>query len=516
MAARIASSRVPPDPNVTTPLSPTVATPSGASYELIGRLAVGGMAELYLARGQAADGRAQVVVLKRILPHLAEDPEFVRMFRDEAHLAATLKHPNIVRVFDIGKQDDDYYFTMEYVHGENLRAILRTAQKRGAAIPLPHILTITLGITAGLHYAHQQVDREGNPLKIVHRDVSPTNVLVAYDGSVKIVDFGIAKAAAGTHVTQAGMLKGKASYMAPEQCRAEAVDSRSDVFAIGILLFEMTTLTRLFRGENELAILHQVLTGAVPPPSTRRQGYPPELERIVLKALQSDPARRYQTAAELQNDISNFAATHGLSPSNAALGQYLRSLFGDKPLPWSEADAPPARERVRLRHAHRGRTDRVRGGRRDPWRRSAAHAGRRTLAHRPRGRDLPEVSLDTGSARRFCGSGWCAAPSTGCSSSGSASPRRAAEPSAGADYRALEPGAATGRQASRKTQTASQTRRLTSAESAGAQAWNRAGRKLALAARRSGQHRQQRRDRKAHRSTRASTAPEQARAAQGP
>lgn len=336
---------MPPEPHAPLPLAKTVGTGGGATYELLGRLALGGMAELYLARSRAADGRDQVVVLKRILPHLAEDPEFVRMFRDEAYLAATLSHPNIVKVFDIGKHGEDYFFTMQYVHGENLRAILRKAQKSGTAIPLPHVLTIALGITAGLHYAHEQVDHDGKPLKIVHRDVSPTNVLVAYDGAIKIVDFGIAKAAAGTHITQAGMLKGKASYMAPEQCRAESVDRRSDVFAIGILLFEMTTLTRLFRGENELAILHQVLTGAVPPPSTRRQGYPPALERIVLKALQTDPQRRYQTAAELQADLTEFARSHGLTPSNASLGQYLRSLFGDKPLPWkTEETAPPPAE----------------------------------------------------------------------------------------------------------------------------------------------------------------------------
>jgi len=315
---------------------------SGASYEILGKLATGGMAELFLARTPLPTGRpGPVVVLKRILPHLAEDPEFIRMFRDEAYLAATLRHPNIVQVFDIGKQGEDYFFTMEYVHGENLRAILRSAQKRGESIPLTHILTIALGITAALHHAHQQTDDQGQPLHIVHRDVSPTNVLVAYDGSVKIVDFGIAKAAAGTHVTQAGMLKGKASYMSPEQCRAGTVDRRSDVFAIGILLYEMTTLTRLFKGENELAILHQVLSGAAEPPSQRRPGYPPELERIVMKALASDPANRYPTAEALQADLMRFGQQNGIRPSNPALGQFLRGLFGNKPLPWSDAPARP-------------------------------------------------------------------------------------------------------------------------------------------------------------------------------
>ncbi len=322
----------------------SVVSEHGASYDILGKLATGGMAELFLARAPSPSGRGPVVVLKRILPHLAEDPEFVRMFRDEAYLAANLHHPNIVRVFDIGRQGEEYFFTMEYVHGENLRALLRAAQKRGESIPLQHILTIGLGVTAALHHAHEQTDEHGRPLKIVHRDVSPTNVLVAYDGSLKIVDFGIAKAAAGTHVTQAGMLKGKASYMSPEQCRSGAVDRRSDVFAIGILLYEMTTLTRLFRGDNELAILHQVLSGTVERPSSRRPGYPPELERIVMRALAHDADQRYQNAQELQNDLMRFGQQSGLRPSNPALGQFLRSLFGNKPLPWTDAEAPAPAE----------------------------------------------------------------------------------------------------------------------------------------------------------------------------
>jgi serine/threonine protein kinase len=261
------------------------------------------------------------------------------MFRDEAYLAATLKHPNIVRVFDIGRHGEDYFFTMEYVHGENLRTILQALQKSGGMMPLQHVLTIALGVSSALHYAHEQVDHEGNPLKIVHRDVSPTNVLVATDGSVKIVDFGIAKAAAATHVTQAGMLKGKASYMSPEQCRAEAVDRRSDVFAIGILVYEMTTLTRLFRGDNELAILHQVLSANIEPPSERRTDYPVALERIVLKALRTEPRARYATALDLQRDLEAYAEAEGVVPSHAALAGYLHDLFGPKPMPWVDAVA---------------------------------------------------------------------------------------------------------------------------------------------------------------------------------
>jgi serine/threonine protein kinase/flagellar motor protein MotB len=310
----------------------------GASHEILGRLAVGGMAELYLARTTHHDGSREIVVLKRILPHLSEDPEFVRMFRDEAYLAATLDHPNIVHVHDIGQDGEDYFFTMEYVHGENVRTIIKAAQKLEVELPLQHVIQIALGVCEGLHYAHEQLDEDGTPLRIVHRDVSPTNILVSFDGDVKIVDFGIAKAAAATHVTQAGMLKGKASYMSPEQCRAEAVDRRSDVFAIGILVYEMTTLTRLFRGDNELAVLHQILTGTVEAPSTRVDHYMPELERIVMRALAQRPADRYPTAQAMHEDLEQLARAHGLASSRDALGEFIRDLCGERPTPWEEEE----------------------------------------------------------------------------------------------------------------------------------------------------------------------------------
>ncbi|HET6583702.1 MAG TPA: protein kinase, partial [Nannocystaceae bacterium] len=305
----------------------------GARYDILGRLAVGGMAELFLARPK---GSAHVVVVKRILPQLAEDPEFVRMFRDEAHLASTLQHPNIARVFDFGLDGEEPFFAMEYVHGENLRTILRGAIAKCEPIPLALVLTIADGLTAALHHAHEQTDGDGRPLLIVHRDVSPTNVLVSQRGELKIVDFGIAKAAAGTHVTQAGMLKGKASYMSPEQCRAEPVDRRSDIFAIGILLYELTTLQRLFKGDNELAILHQILTGQITRPSTVTNNYPPELEAILLRTLQIEPSQRYPTAAALRGDLRTFAHRHGLTISGEALSRYLVERFGAKPYPGGE------------------------------------------------------------------------------------------------------------------------------------------------------------------------------------
>jgi serine/threonine protein kinase len=302
------------------------------------------MAELYTARAVHPDGSTRHVVLKRILPHLAQDPEFIKMFRDEAQLAATLVHDNIVRVHEIGRDTDDYFFTMEYVHGENCRTIIRAAQEAEAHVPLEHIVQIGLGVTEGLHYAHEHTDAEGTWLQVVHRDVSPTNIIVAFDGEVKIVDFGIAKAAAASHITQAGMLKGKASYMAPEQCRAETVDRRTDVYAIGILLYEMTTLTRLFRGDNELAILHQILTGNFDRPSQRIAGYPADLEAIVVKCLSSAPDDRYQNTIEIRDELRRFAANNGLHPSAAGLGAYLLDLCGDKAYPWADEDDEEAAE----------------------------------------------------------------------------------------------------------------------------------------------------------------------------
>ncbi|MCR9161324.1 MAG: serine/threonine protein kinase [Nannocystaceae bacterium] len=319
------------------PLSGRLRVPgSDARYEILGKLATGGMAELFLARAPQPSGApGPVVVLKRILPHLAEDEDFVRMFRDEAHLAFALQHPNIVRTLDIGPADE-HFFTMEYVHGDDLRAIFDAAEASGQNVPLPHVLSIALGLTAALHYTHEHTDDAGRPLHIVHRDVSPTNVLVGFDGVVKLVDFGVAKAEAGTHVTRAGTLKGKLAYMSPEQCRADVVDRRSDVFSVGILLYEMTTLRRLFAGETDIAVLHNVMKGVRTPPSTLRRGYPPDLERIVLAALQSDPNRRYPTAGALHDDLERFAATLGVRTDPQALARYLRGLFGERPLPWED------------------------------------------------------------------------------------------------------------------------------------------------------------------------------------
>jgi eukaryotic-like serine/threonine-protein kinase len=299
-------------------------------YQLLRRLATGGMAELYLARAAGMAGFEKLVVLKRILPQHAESDDFIRMFLTEARLAATLHHPNIVQVHDIGEENGTYFFTMEWVQGQDLRRLVRAARKAEMPIPLEHILHIISGVAAGLHHAHEQADHDGTPLGVVHRDVSPSNVLVTYDGGVKIVDFGIAKAAAFQSNTVVGTLKGKIPYMSPEQCRGEDVDCRSDIFSIGTLLWELTTGTRLFAGDNEIAIINRVAKAEVPLPSSVRPGYPPELEQVVMKALAGDPDQRYASAIELQIDLEDFARDARLPVSSARVGKFMRELFAEE------------------------------------------------------------------------------------------------------------------------------------------------------------------------------------------
>ena len=299
-------------------------------YQLLRRIATGGMAELFLARAVAMAGFEKLVVLKRILPQHAESDEFIKMFLTEARLAATLHHPNIVQVYDIGEESGHYFFTMEWVQGQDLRRIVRAARKAEVALPLEHVLHIIAGVAAGLDHAHDKADTDGSPLGIVHRDVSPSNVLVTYDGAVKLVDFGIAKAAAFQSNTIAGTLKGKVPYMSPEQCRGEVVDRRSDIFSIGTLLWEMTTGARLFAGDNEIAIINRVAKADVPLPTSIRPDYPPQLETIVMRALHSDPEQRYQHAIDLQIDLEDFAREHRLPVSSARMGKFMRELFADE------------------------------------------------------------------------------------------------------------------------------------------------------------------------------------------
>jgi serine/threonine protein kinase len=297
------------------------------------------MAELFLARTVGPNGFEKVVALKKILPKYTERQKYISLFCDEARLAASLNHANIVQVYDIGLDGGNYFFAMEYLHGQDVRSILHRAWREGDKMPIRFAVQIATQVAAALHYAHEMKRSDGSQNDIVHRDVSPSNVIVTYDGAVKLLDFGVAKAATRTVKTRTGTLKGKISYMSPEQAKGAPVDRRSDVFSLGIVLWEMITTSRLFRGENDLATLQLIIN--VPPkkPSEVRADCPPELERIVLKALSQDITQRYQTADEMLRDLEAFQREADIGPSATALSAYVSELFAPEINSWNEAKA---------------------------------------------------------------------------------------------------------------------------------------------------------------------------------
>jgi len=306
-------------------------------YTILGHLATGGMAEVYLARKGGLSGFEKIVVIKRVKPELLGDKTATSQFLDEAKLVATLEHPNIAQVYEIGQVAGSYFFVMEYVHGADLRQLMGAAHKAGKHLELGDALYIATHVCAALHYAHEMVDRDGSPLNLIHRDVTPSNVLLSHNGAVKVCDFGIAKAHGRTSETDRGTLKGKFAYMSPEQCKCEALDRRSDIFAIGILLWEMTTLQRLFKQENDFETLRAIVELPIPPPSWKVQGYPPDLERIVLRALERDPAKRYATAQEVQLDLESFAREQKLALSSISMETLMGELFTKRVEAWSRA-----------------------------------------------------------------------------------------------------------------------------------------------------------------------------------
>ncbi len=308
-------------------------------YQLVRHLATGGMAEVILARVRGIEGFERHVVIKKIRDERAHDQRFVQMFLDEARLAAALHHNNIVHVHDIGQEDGEYFFTMEYVHGEDLRRLLAHMAEHERQLPLEHCVTITLAAASALHHAHEHRGPDRSFAGIVHRDVSPANILVAYDGNVKVVDFGIAKLAQRTDET--GLMKGKVAYMSPEQCLGLDVDRRSDVFCLGIVLYELVTVRRLFKGPNDFLTMSSITHGVIPPPSGLRPDLPPELEAIILKALAPQPEDRYQTAGEMRAALERFAASARMQTSTTALADFMRAEFGDRDVPWMIAEDEP-------------------------------------------------------------------------------------------------------------------------------------------------------------------------------
>jgi serine/threonine protein kinase len=305
-------------------------------YELIKRLSVGGMAEIFLARAVGLPGFQKLVAVKRILPQLAAKPDFLEMFLDEARIAATLQHSNIVQTYDVCVLAGNYIIAMEYLHGEDVRSILSKSVHAQRRVPLEHVLQIMIALCGGLHYAHEKEGFDGKPLNIVHRDVSPGNLIVTYDGDIKLLDFGIASAAIKARETNTGSVKGKISYMSPEQARGQDVDRRTDVFAAGVILYELSLGRKLYRG-TDYEILTNIVKGKFDTPRTVDPNYDPQLEKIVLNALSRDRDQRYPTAQDLQNDLEKLARERGLFLSKSGLKKFMGELFEKEIAAWRES-----------------------------------------------------------------------------------------------------------------------------------------------------------------------------------
>jgi serine/threonine protein kinase/tetratricopeptide (TPR) repeat protein len=294
------------------------------------------MASVHLAHAKGIGGFEKLLVIKRILPLAANDDTFIRMFLDEARIAATLDHSNLAHVFDVGSVQNEVFLAMEFLHGHDVRSIVRSIE---GPLPLDATFAIAIGASSGLHYAHEKRGATGQPLGLVHRDVSPSNVVVTYDGRVKVIDFGIAKATTQVGNTKSGMLKGKPGYMSPEQCLGLPLDRRSDIFCVGIMLYELTTGTRLFGPKDaEYLQIKAIVESDPKPPSAIAPGYSPELERIVLKALARLPDERYQTALEMQRDLEALARTSGLDVSPTRLEAFMETTFRDELDAWRASE----------------------------------------------------------------------------------------------------------------------------------------------------------------------------------
>jgi serine/threonine protein kinase len=300
----------------------------GDGYEYVRELAKGGMASVHLARKRGAAGFNKLVVVKQILDHFAADERFVQMFMREANLASKLSHPNVVEIYDFGENEGSYYLTMEYVDGISMLQYCQGAQRRGIAVPFATMTKIFSWVAQGLYHAHSAKDDNGTPLGLIHRDISPGNILLAKNGGVKLADFGVAKAGQHSHKTRPGLRKGKLGYMSPEQARGESLDPRSDIFSLGAVLYEATTLRRLFSRKTESQTLDALLRESVPPPSFHIAGYPPPLEAVVMRCLEPRPEERFEDARALHQALEESLAAMGAGTVTAAdvselVGEYV-------------------------------------------------------------------------------------------------------------------------------------------------------------------------------------------------
>jgi eukaryotic-like serine/threonine-protein kinase len=301
----------------------------GSKLQIIRRLGQGGMAEVFLAKQVGVKGFEKFVVMKKILAQFAENPEFVDMLFAEARANARLTHPNVVQTFDVGVTDGVAYILMEYVRGPDLKRLMNDLRRKGLALPMEHALRIVAETAAGLHYAHSYVDPAGNAHPVVHRDVSPHNILISLDGAIKLSDFGIAKVQGEDH-TQAGVLKGKISYISPEAAAGRPLDARNDVFALGVVLFELLTGTLPFRRDHDAASLNAVVREPAPVPAQLKPSIPQDVSDLILRALVKDPARRTASAAALREEIEAVMAHHRLNSSPAAVAQFFKDTLADR------------------------------------------------------------------------------------------------------------------------------------------------------------------------------------------
>ena len=299
-------------------------------YELLRKLATGGMGAVYLARQKGPVGFQKLLVVKRLLPHLSEDDEFLQMFLDEARIAALLNHPNIAQIYEMGDVDGQYYIAMEYVHGEPLGSLVPRASAHPGGFPLGLRCRIIAEAAAGLDAAHNARSPSGRKLSLIHRDVSPQNVLVGFNGGVKLIDFGVAKAQGKLSQTVVGTIKGKHAYMSPEQARGEPLDARSDVFGLGTVFYELLTGGRLFKRETEMATLKAVVGHKIVPPSEAVPGIPKSLDPIVFKALARKRDDRFSTAGELQLALEEFLQQEKLHGTSAHLAAFMRDVYADE------------------------------------------------------------------------------------------------------------------------------------------------------------------------------------------
>lgn len=300
------------------------------------KIATGGMAEVYLAVHEGPEGFEKPVAIKQILPHLASDEQFVRMFLDEARIAARLSHPNIVQIFDLGVEGQIHYLAMEYLFGESLARLEEQLARSGRTLPLEASLFIATNLCLALHHAHTFTLGAG-PQPIVHRDVSPSNVLLSFDGAVKLADFGVAKVKGSQKTTTIGLIKGKVGYMAPEQILGEPIDTRTDLFALGIVLYELVTGRVPFAGKSMRAIFDAVTNPEPPAPaSSINPAVPAQLDALLLRSLQKKPDDRFQTAADFLEALENAQRSLSLVTNSLSFGRLVERTFGPAPLPHSE------------------------------------------------------------------------------------------------------------------------------------------------------------------------------------